>query len=112
MLRIDSQSDARHTILELHGSLAGPWVQELEKCWRTADRERPLKILICAVSFIDDRGKELLAEMYRSGAELVAEGCMNQAIVEEIQEQDESVNTPARNVPKTNRKRDLKGGVR
>ena len=40
--------------------------------------------MICAVSFIDERGKALLAEMHRGGAELVAEGCMNRAIVEEI----------------------------
>lgn len=86
MLKISSQTDATHTIFELQGSLMGPWVQELEKCWRTADRDRPVKILICAVSYIDDRGKELLAEMYRNGAKLVAEGCMNQAIVKELQE--------------------------
>jgi hypothetical protein len=36
------------------------------------------------VTFIDDKGKDLLAEMYQHGTELVAEGCMNKAIVEEI----------------------------
>jgi len=33
---------------------------------------------------MDDKGKALLAEMHQHGAELVAEGCMNSAIVEEI----------------------------
>jgi hypothetical protein len=40
--------------------------------------------MLCAVTFIDDRGRKLLVEMYRKGAELVAEGCMNKAIVAEI----------------------------
>jgi len=40
--------------------------------------------MVCAVTFIDDKGKTLLAEMHQQGAELVAEGCMNKAIVEEI----------------------------
>jgi hypothetical protein len=40
--------------------------------------------MLCAVTFIDDKGRDLLIEMNRHGAELVAEGCMNKAIVEEI----------------------------
>jgi outer membrane protein TolC len=36
------------------------------------------------VSFIDDAGKVLLKEMHRLGGELIAEGCLNQAIVSEI----------------------------
>jgi len=86
MLRITSQSNPAGAILELEGKLAGPWVQELEGCWREAARpDRPLKVMLCAVSFIDDQGRRLLAEMYRHGVELVAEGCMNKAIVEEIE---------------------------
>jgi len=86
MLKITTQSDAVKMIFELEGKLAGPWVQALEACWRqaAASSDRPVRILLCAVTFIDDRGRDLLAEMYRHGAELVAEGCMNKAIVEEI----------------------------
>ncbi len=71
--------------MELEGRLAGPWVQELEGCWRkAANSDRPIRVLLCAVTFIDDKGKQLLAEMYQHGAELVAEGCMTKAIIEEI----------------------------
>jgi hypothetical protein len=42
--------------------------------------------MVCEVTFIDDKGKALLAEMHEHGAELVAEGCMNSAIVEEIKQ--------------------------
>ena len=85
MLKITTRSDPVATILELEGRLAGPWVQELEGCWREArNADRPIKVLLCAVTFVDERGRDLLIEMYRRGAELVAEGCMNKAIVEEI----------------------------
>ena len=85
MLKITTQTDATRTIFELEGRLAGAWVQELEDCWRkAANSDRPVRVMVCAVTFIDDKGKTLLAEMHQQGAELVAEGCMNKAIVEEI----------------------------
>lgn len=85
MLKITTQTGPTSVILELEGKLAGPWVQELEHCWReTANSDRPVRVMVCAVTFIDDKGKSLLAEMHQHGAELVAEGCMNSAIVEEI----------------------------
>ena len=85
MLRITTCHDRSRTVFELEGSLAGAWVQELEDCWRkAANSDRPVRVMVCAVTFIDDKGKTLLAEMHQHGAELVAEGCMNSAIVEEI----------------------------
>ena len=85
MLKITTQNDASRTVFELEGSLAGPWVEELEGCWRKAATcDRPVRTLLCAVTFVDEQGRVLLTEMYRHGAELVAEGCMTQAIVEEI----------------------------
>jgi hypothetical protein len=85
MLKITVNNDASPAVLELEGKLAGPWVAELENCWRKETvLDRPLHLKLCAVTFVDAEGKELLAEMYRHGAELLAEGCMTQAIVEEI----------------------------
>jgi anti-anti-sigma regulatory factor len=85
MLKITSRTDGLWTILELEGKLAGLWVRELEDCWRTAaTSERSVRVMLCAVTFIDDEGIALLAQMYEHGTELVAEGCMNKAIVEEI----------------------------
>lgn len=85
MLKITTRIDAAGTVFELEGKLAGPWVQELNECWRkAAESDWPVKVLLCAVSFIDDKGRKLLADMYRHGVELVAEGCMNKAVVEGI----------------------------
>jgi len=87
VLKISIQTDATGTIFELEGRLAGAWVQELEDCWReAANSDRPVRVMVCEVTFIDDKGKALLAEMHQHGAELVAEGCMNSAIVEEIKQ--------------------------
>jgi len=72
-------------VFEVEGRLADAWVEVLRNCWEEiAAAGRAVTVMICAVSFIDERGKALLAEMRRGGAELVAEGCMNRAIVEEI----------------------------
>jgi hypothetical protein len=87
VLKITTRTDATGTIFELEGRLTGAWVQELEDCWRkAANSDRSVRVLVCEVTFIDDRGKALLAEMHRHGAELVAEGCMNGAIVKEIKQ--------------------------
>jgi hypothetical protein len=84
MLKITTQDDLSHTVFALEGKLAGPWVEELKACWEKTGGGRPVRIHLCAVTFVDERGKNLLTEMYRRGADLVAEGCMTQAIVDEI----------------------------
>lgn len=85
MLKITKQNNGSHTVFDLEGRLAGPWVEELRGCWQeAAEAGRPIRVQLCAVTFVDSEGKSLLAEMYRRGAELIAEGCMNKAIVDEI----------------------------
>jgi hypothetical protein len=87
MLKISKQDNGNQTVLELEGKLAGPWVEELRGCWqKSAGGGRSVRIELCAVSFVDETGKILLTEMHQQGAELVAEGCMNKAIVEEIRQ--------------------------
>jgi outer membrane protein len=87
MLRITTERKRRKTSLSVEGRLAGPWVAALEQCWRelhaAAPREK-FHIDLCGVSFIDAAGKVLLMEIHRQGGRLVAEGCLNQAIVHDI----------------------------
>ena len=87
MLRITTENKRGKLFLSVEGSLSGPRVATLEQCWRelSATSPRPkFCINLCGVSFIDNAGKVLLKEMYSQGAELLAEGCLNQAVVTEI----------------------------
>ena len=85
MLKVTTETDETGTIFVLEGSLTGTWVQVLEDSWReSVSTDRPIRVMVCGVTFIDEKGKSLLSQMHRQGAELVAEGCMNKAIVEEL----------------------------
>ena len=87
MLRITTAEDSHATTFRLEGKLAGPWVRELEECWRSgasAAMHRGLRIDLREVTFIDAAGKKLLARLHQDGAELVAADCMTKAIIETI----------------------------
>ena len=87
MLRITTQKKRGRTVLNIEGRLTGTLVGTLEQCWRELRGVSPsekVHINLCGVSFIDAAGKMLLKEIYRQGGELVAEGCLNQAIVDDI----------------------------
>lgn len=93
MLRITTESKRGRTTLTVEGRIAGPSVGTVEQCWRelfAASPKQKYVVNLCGVSFIDSSGKALLREMHRLGAELQAEGCLNQAIVEEISSSRES----------------------
>jgi outer membrane protein TolC/ABC-type transporter Mla MlaB component len=87
MFRISSEKKRGRIVLTVEGRLAGLSVGTLEQCWREVRTNSPqekFSVDLCGVSFIDDAGKVLLRELHRQGAQLVAEGCLNQAIVREI----------------------------
>jgi outer membrane protein len=85
MLRITTEKKRGKTILGVEGRLAGPWVAALDECWRARAPEEKFSVDLCGVSFIDAAGKALLKEIHQQGGKLIAEGCLNQAIVEEIE---------------------------
>ena len=87
MLRITTEKKRGRTVLCVEGRLSGPRVAMLEECWRELRANAPeekLHVNLCGVSFIDGSGKVLLKTMHSQGAQLLAEGCLNQAIVNEI----------------------------
>jgi outer membrane protein len=87
MLRITTEKKRAKTVVSVEGRLAGPLVSTLEQCWRELKAASPQErfyINLCGVSFIDAAGKMLLKEMHHQGGQLVAQGCLNQAIVKEI----------------------------
>ena len=87
MLRITTEKRRGKVFLSVEGKLTGPWVAALEQCWRELHAASPREkflVNLCGVSFIDAAGTVLLKEIHRQGGQLLAEGCLNQAIVHEI----------------------------
>ena len=87
MLRITIDDEPRTLTLRLEGRLAGPWVRELEACWRgvlASRRERILRVDLTETTSIDAKGQECLAAMHRQGAELVAADSLMKGVVAEI----------------------------
>jgi outer membrane protein len=85
MLRITTERKRGRTVLSVEGRLAGAWVGTLEQCWRERAQEEKFSVDLCGVSFIDAAGRVLLKEIHEQGGKLIAEGCLNQSIVEEIE---------------------------
>ena len=53
MLKITTRREAGALVFQLEGKLAGPWVQELERCWRSAPGTRQSRVDLSSVTFID-----------------------------------------------------------
>ncbi len=87
MLRITVQQDQTGTTLRLEGRLVGPWVKEVEACWRSARKEAPRRSFLIdlhSVTSIDHDGKALLRHLHEQGACFCASGCLMRSIVEEM----------------------------
>lgn len=87
MLRITASDNPRVLTFRLEGRLEGPWVRELELCWRSMldGTSQPTVCLdLTGVTFIDAAGKARLAEMHEHGAQFIADDCVTKAVVAEI----------------------------
>ena len=87
MLRITVHDAPRTLTFRLEGRLAGPWVRELEGCWRTALDGQPkpvLRVDLTEVTSIDAAGRDCLAALHRHGTEFIAADCLTKALVAEI----------------------------
>jgi len=87
MLKITTLTKAESIVLRLEGRLAGPWVQELERCWDSTvstTTDHSLTVDLSAMTYVDSDGKDLLKKIHKQGARLVASGCLTSCIVNEI----------------------------
>jgi len=88
MLKITTLTNTESTAFRLEGRLAGPWVQELERCWVSTvvgtRKKHPFSVDLSAVTYVDSEGKDLLKKIHQQGATLVASGCLTSCIVNEI----------------------------
>jgi ABC-type transporter Mla MlaB component len=87
MLRVTVEEKGDRTVFRVEGKLKGPWVTELERCWRaTTSRShgKSFSVDLDGVNFVDDQGKALLTEMNRAGVELIANEWMMRSTVQQI----------------------------
>jgi hypothetical protein len=84
MFRVSYSDTADGQRWSLYGRLAGPWVDELRSLWEYARGRAPLAHAIVdlkQVTFIDQAGEKLLAEMRGAGVELIASGVEHQYLL-------------------------------
>jgi len=91
MLKISVKTDEAGNqvlpLLEVEGRLAGPWVEELERCWESEQKRAASGAMIVRLSnvtFIDETGTDLLRKIFRAGARLEGSGCLVRAIIARI----------------------------
>lgn len=89
MLRISVKNEeaGKQLLLEVEGRLAGPWVEELERCWGSEQMRAAtdsIVVRLSNVSFVDETGTDLLSRMFHAGAKLEGSGCMVRALIARI----------------------------
>jgi anti-anti-sigma regulatory factor len=69
MLKITTHVSDDASRITLEGRLAGPWIGELERCWRESEQSaagRQLIVDLTGVTFVEQQGKALLSRMCQS----------------------------------------------
>ena len=87
MLRITITENAADCRVKLEGKLAGPWVEELARCWSAFAPtvcSRPIIVDLADVDFVDPGGKQLLARMNNNGAILTADTLTMRPLIAEL----------------------------
>jgi hypothetical protein len=92
MLRICYSETEPRRQWTLCGQLAGPWVQELRSAWKCAPQAPDgLRVVVdlTDVTFIDENGEMLLAEMRGAGVEFVAAGVETRYLLDNLKSRGE-----------------------
>ncbi|HZT70152.1 MAG TPA: hypothetical protein VFC10_10470 [Terriglobia bacterium] len=86
MLKITFQDTPESTTFKLEGKLAGPWVEELARCWAEHLPQASAHVIIDLrdVTYIDPEGKRLLARMGDKGVLFEGTHLMTKYVIEEI----------------------------
>ena len=87
MLRIITEQHGPTIRLELHGTIAGEWIDVLHRHWRDLLAAQPgirVAVELSNVEFIDGAGKALLRHMAETGVEFDGTGLMNRYVIETI----------------------------
>ena len=93
MFRITTQTVDDGLVMKLEGNLSGPWVRELDTCWRDvalSTGARRVRVDLTALWQVDAAGRTLMAAMHRAGARFVARGCVMPEVIREISASDDA----------------------
>jgi hypothetical protein len=72
MLRVNRIDQEAIVTCKLEGKLLGPWVGEAARLLVDVPNSTPLHLDLAGVSFVDAAGADLLRELIRRGAVIVA----------------------------------------
>jgi anti-anti-sigma regulatory factor len=89
MLRITIDEDNDAVVLRLEGQLIGPWVEEVEQCWRKAFAtlgSRTVQVDLSAVNFVDASGGALLIRMHEAGFRLAGNSPATGHLLDQVQD--------------------------
>jgi outer membrane protein len=84
MLRLTEHDEPGVWRLTLEGKLAGPWAAEAERVWRQAPAGKPCEVDLRGVTCADQAGRDLLHQMHRDGATLIAGDVVMKALIAEL----------------------------
>jgi hypothetical protein len=91
MLRITIHESSKTRTIKLEGKIAGPWVEEFNRAWRSLvplPASRELHLDLRGVAFVDAEGRHLLREIYKkSHACFLADSPLMQHFTEEATQQ-------------------------
>ena len=87
MLRIITDRHGPAYRLYLHGTLAGEWIDLLERYWHAVVRNGPsgtVTVVMSDVTFIDPAAEPLLRRMAGAGVAFEGAGIMNRYVIDKI----------------------------
>jgi hypothetical protein len=92
MIKIQTADRGGQLVLQVEGRLAGAFVPELEKCWRSARAGQPnrrISVDLKGVTCIDQAGRYLLQLMHSNGVGFQRADMAIQDVLDEIMDRPE-----------------------
>jgi len=86
-MKIETKDVSGQLILQVEGRLAGAFVPELERCWRTARAEQPnrkISLDLKSVTCVDVAGRRLLQSMHDAGVDFLGARLATQDILDQL----------------------------
>jgi hypothetical protein len=86
MLRITIHRAEDDLVMKLEGCVSGPWVGELDACWRGATTQHAGRLMVDlrGVCHVDAGGRVVMARMHEAGASFMTSGCVMPEVVREV----------------------------